>query len=50
MTNCSDTDFFLIQDMNQDQVYYTNVIRQRVEIILKTMIEEHLKKQGLIVN
>lgn len=42
--------FFLIQDMNQDQAYYTNVIRQRVEIILKTMIEEHLKKQGLIVN
>lgn len=36
--------------MNQDQAYYTNVSRQRVETILRTIIKEHLKKQGLIMN
>lgn len=48
VTNCIDTDIFflIIQDMNQDQAHYTNVMRQRVETSLRTMTEEHLKKQG----
>lgn len=35
--------------MNQDQAYSTNVIRQRVESILRTLIG-HLKKQGQTTN
>jgi len=36
--------------MNQDQAHYTNVMRQRVETILTSMIKEHLKKRGQVMN
>lgn len=36
--------------MNQDQAHYTNVMRQRVETMLKSRIKEHLKKRGQVMN
>lgn len=36
--------------MNQDQAHYTNVMRQRVETMLKPLIKEHLKKRGQVMN
>ena len=36
--------------MNQDRAHYTNVMRQRVETILKSMMKEHLKERGQDMN